>query len=283
MVGSRRPGSGELVPDYLLNVRDDSHRVVGIVRQRYRIVQNSQAPAFLDPLIDAGEASYHAAGELHGGSQVWWLLRLAGDTPLGGVAGERLETFILLTNSHNGSTSLSAAVVGLRPRSLCTLVWPLRGIRRTLAVRHTDSAADGAPAARRILALALDYQAGLAAMAERMLQVPVNEDRFAAFVRTLIPARRRLRRDGRTVNQRGITMAEKANHLIARIYFEHEALADIRGTLWGAVQAAQFYADHETINRTTADASRGENRFKRLTSEPNLGSKAFANAARLLG
>jgi hypothetical protein len=104
-------------------------------------------------------------------------------------------------------------------------------------VRHTDSAADGALEARRILALALDYQAGLAAVAEPMLQMPVDEDRFAAFVRTLIPARSRLQRDGRTVNQRGITMAEKANRLIAQIYFEHEALAEIRGTLWGAVQA----------------------------------------------
>jgi hypothetical protein len=77
-------------------------------------------------------------------------------------------------------------------------------------------------------------------------------------------------------------MAENTKHLIRLNYLHHEALAPVRGTLFGALMACQVYSDHTSINRTTDDATPEENRFKRLISERNLGSTAFTTALRLL-
>jgi hypothetical protein len=74
-------------------------------------------------------------------------------------------------------------------------------------------------------------------------------------------------------------VAENTRGLIASVYFNNETQDDIRGTLWGAVQACQFVADHLSTSRNT-EASADENRFKRLTSESTLGSKAFLLARR---
>jgi len=37
------------IPGYKANIRDTDHRVLGVVTDRYRVVQNSEAFAFTDP------------------------------------------------------------------------------------------------------------------------------------------------------------------------------------------------------------------------------------------
>ena len=42
--------SGDPIPGYKANVRDSDNRVLGVVTDRYRVVQNSEAFAFTDAL-----------------------------------------------------------------------------------------------------------------------------------------------------------------------------------------------------------------------------------------
>lgn len=265
---------------YVLNVRDDTHRPLGIVRKRYRIVQNATAPTPLDALIKSGVARYEAAGSLSGGSQVWWLLKLDDGIRVGADPADRISTLILLVNSYDGSTSLTAGVLGFRPSSVSTLVWDIPSVQRSVKVKHTDSARERSIEGQRLLRLATAYQLSLATVGERMLDVELNEEGFFAFVDELVPTPRPAP-SGAVSNQRGITMAETAKSSIADIYFEHPSLTHIRGTLWGVVHACQIHSDHRTISRTT-EASPEENRFKRLTSTATVGGRAFSLALRFL-
>lgn len=281
LVGTQREGGKPPVPDYYLNVRDDSHRVVGVVKKRYRVFQNQEAPLFLDNLVDSGDGLYETAGSLHGGSQVWWLMKFPEGINIAGDPREKVETYILLTNSHDGSTSIVLAVVPIRVVCQNTLAWSLRDSVRMAKVRHTDSAKDQFIEARRILEIGFNYQAELAKIGDQMANTSFSEEQFNKFLESLVPTPAPVKKDNKVTNQRGITMAENTKRLITSVYYNNETQTNIQGTLWGAVQASQFYSDHLSISRNTDDSSGEENRFKRLTSGQNIGSQAFASAVLL--
>ena len=287
IVGTQREKGALPVPDYYLNVRDDINRVIGIVKKRYRVFQNVEAPVFLDNLVDSGDALYETAGSLHGGSQVWWLMKLPEGVTVAGDEREKLETYLLLTNSHDGSTSIVVAVVTIRVVCQNTLAWSLNNALRTMKVKHTESSKDRFMEARRTLELGFTYQAELAEIGDKMVHTPFSEAEFKAFLDSLVPTPEPIKdtgKDGKEIirNQRGITMADNTKGQITTVYYQNETQTHIQGTLWGAVQACQFYADHLSINRTTDDSSAEENRFKRLTGGQNLGSDAFARALALV-
>ena len=281
LVGTRREPGKPPVPDYYLNVRDDIHRTIGVVKRRYRVFQNVEAPLFLDNLVDSGDVLYETAGSLHGGSQVWWLMKFPDGINIAGDPREKVETYILLTNSHDGSTSIVIAVVPIRVVCQNTLAWSLRDAVRTTKVRHTDSAKDQFIEARRTLEIGFAYQAELAKIGDQMANTSLSDDQFQAFIESLVPTPEPITKDNKITNQRGITMAKNAKGLISNVYYDDETQANIQGTLWGAVQACQFYSDHMSISRNTDDSSAEENRFKRLTSGQNVGSAAFARATAL--
>jgi hypothetical protein len=175
------------------------------------------------------------------------------------------------------------AVVTIRVVCQNTLAWSLSNALRTMKIRHTESAKEQFMEARRTLDLGLTYQTELLAVGDQMANTSFSDEEFQTFLDSLVPTPAPVVKDNKTTNQRGITMAKNTKSAIASIYHENDTQRHLTGTLWGAVQAAQFYSDHLSINRNTDDATADENRFKRLTSGVNLGSKGFTIAFEKLG
>ena len=63
-------GTGAMIPGYRANVRSTDNAVLGVVSDRYRIVQNEEAFQFTDDLLGEG-VTYETAGSLQGGKKVW--------------------------------------------------------------------------------------------------------------------------------------------------------------------------------------------------------------------
>ena len=63
-------GTGAMIPGYRANVRSTDDAVLGVVSDRYRIVQNEEAFQFTDDLLGEG-VTYETAGSLQGGKKVW--------------------------------------------------------------------------------------------------------------------------------------------------------------------------------------------------------------------
>lgn len=61
-------GTGNSVPGYKVNIRDSDRRVLGVVSDRYKIIQNREAFAFTDTLLGDG-VRYETAGSLQDGRQ----------------------------------------------------------------------------------------------------------------------------------------------------------------------------------------------------------------------
>ena len=68
-------GTGAMIPGYRANVRSTDEAVLGVVSDRYRIVQNEEAFQFTDDLLGEG-VTYETAGSLQGGKKVWMLAKL---------------------------------------------------------------------------------------------------------------------------------------------------------------------------------------------------------------
>lgn len=63
------------IPGFYATVRRDTQDVLGIVGERYRIVQNWEAFAFVDQLLGSA-MHFETAGGVHGGRRVWVLATL---------------------------------------------------------------------------------------------------------------------------------------------------------------------------------------------------------------
>ena len=64
--------NGIEIPNYFCNMRDDVNLPLGIVKGRYKIVQNTEAFDFVDNIIgnDEIECHYETAGSLFNGKKI---------------------------------------------------------------------------------------------------------------------------------------------------------------------------------------------------------------------
>ena len=97
--------------DKVATYRTDTKEVLGLVGRKYEIVQNRDAFGFFDAIIDSGEAIFETAGVLGKGERIFVTAKLPNDIL---VNGEPCEKYIILTNSHNGSSSIIAGFTTIR-------------------------------------------------------------------------------------------------------------------------------------------------------------------------
>ena len=66
---------GITVPGFRANLRETDNQVLGVVSDRYKVVQNEEAFAFTDELLGEG-VTYETAGSLQNGRRTWILAKL---------------------------------------------------------------------------------------------------------------------------------------------------------------------------------------------------------------
>ena len=96
--------SGERILGYKANIRDIDRSVLGIVGDRYKIVQNEEAFAFTDGLLGEG-VKYETAGSLAGGKIVW-MQKFQRNTLYLEMLLNRIWCFAILTMVQVQSVSL---------------------------------------------------------------------------------------------------------------------------------------------------------------------------------
>ena len=114
--------------------------VLGIVRSGYEILQNDEAFAFFEPFLSAGHASYETAGALGNGERVWVQVRV-GD-PIVIADDDKVEKFLLLSNSHDGSRALSLRFTPVRVVCQNTLNLATKDGGHVVNIRHSKNIRD---------------------------------------------------------------------------------------------------------------------------------------------
>ena len=230
--------NGVEIPNYFANVRSDTNQALGVVRGRYKVVQNTEAFDFVDGIIENKdvECRYETAGSLFNGRKIFLLVKL----PNKELLGDDVENYLFFTNSHDGSSALTAGITNVRVVCNNTLQMALKGAQRTWTCRHTDSIFAKKAQAQEALGLAVTYIDKMQETAWELASKKINEE---AFFRKLFE------KNPTNLCEKNKEQAIERMHLI---YTQKDDLQNFRGSAWGMYNAVADFVSNTTPFRNTA-------------------------------
>jgi phage/plasmid-like protein (TIGR03299 family) len=210
--------------------------VLGVVGERYRILQNEELFDFGDALLDGG-GRWETAGSIKGGRQVFGSLALEREMVIdaNGV-GDKVTSYLLVNTSHDGSIAIQASVTPVRVVCANTLNLALgsgvgrnRTVKQSYKIRHTQTAQGKIQAAREALGLANTYLDAFDKLAHEMIQREITQDKFMEILYTAYP---RPEDDKKGAVAKWNTKIETIEEI-----YQSNTTNMISGTAWGALNA----------------------------------------------
>ena len=232
-------GGYSYVPNKKAIVREDTDQVFSIMGDGYVPTQNTEAFDLFDSVVAQGEAVYHTAGSLQGGAKVWILAKLPEDIKI--IPNDPIQPYILLSNSHDGSSALKMALTPIRVVCANTLTAALRAAgERVFYARHTKNILNRANEARDVLGLANAHFELFAKQIDELVQTRLNAtDYFRELFDVPDPD---LLDDPKKIDYRKV---EACNLAIEAYNNPTNRIGGMQGTAWAAFNAVTYYIDHE--------------------------------------
>ncbi len=225
-----------------------AYYTLGMVKGRYKTVNNRESFAFFDNATFEGAAIIRAVGHLDFGRMVWAVAERPHTVDL--CPGDDIVSTLILTTSHDGTSSLVASFAPHRRKSGAVL--DIFGRQKVIRIRHTKSANEKIKEAHLLLtkdaafwnewrARLLGeqdgcYQQGKSrkpALAKKI----ITTDDVQRVVKALLPAKRKKQEDGtvvetvptRTANARKMLIERYEQQIEERAVAQAEAGKDIEG------------------------------------------------------
>lgn len=256
----------EKIEGFKVNVRDTDRRVLGVVSDRYKIVQNQEAFSFTDELLGEG-VRYETAGSLQNGRKVWLLARMPHEYI---ISGERITPYLVFFNSHDGSGAIKAALTPIRVVCQNTLNLALSTAKRSWSMIHTGNIQGKIQEARDTLFLAEKYMDSLGKEFESLRKKKLSDRQVQEYIEILLPIE-----DGSTPQQ--IRNMKRLREDLKMRYYDAPDLKDLGNNGYRFVNAVSDFATHGNPLRRTANYK--ENLFSRTVEGNPLIDKAYQMAA----
>jgi phage/plasmid-like protein (TIGR03299 family) len=175
------------IPQRKAVLRSDTRQVLGVVGNSYVPVQNHQCFGFLDGVVADGRLRYHTAGALGKGEKVWMLAKLPNKIRVRG-SEDVTEQFLLLSNSHDGSSSLRVFFTPIRVVCGNTLAAAeRRGRGQGVSVIHKGDLAAKVGEAQEVLGFARRYYDDLEERINHLAGHYPSRTQLEAYFETLYP------------------------------------------------------------------------------------------------
>ena len=253
---------GQLIPNYKANVRSADAHILGVVSDRYQIVQNHEEFEFTDSLLGEG-VRYDTAGSLQGGRRVWLLAKLPEKYI---INGEKVEPYLVFSNSHDGSQAITVAMTPIRVVCQNTLNLALRNAKRSWSSKHIGNIAGKLHEAEETLQLAHAYMGELGREIDILSRAKISD----AKVMDLIHNELAPYPDNATAIQKKNVNQIREDMTIR--YFEAPDLKLMPKNGYRFVNAISDHSTHATPIRQTA--AYNENLFMRTMDGLQLLDKA---------
>lgn len=159
---------------------------LGVTGDSYGLVQNEDAFSFLQSLQDG--ARWETAGAIKGGRVVFGSMAFERNIVLDpkGVA-DKVESYLLLHTSHDGSTNVGGGVTPTRVVCKNTLNMALGNIAQTFKVRHSKNVAERMQAEAEMWRTAHTYMDAFEVEAQALFAKSVTDKQYFSIVETLFP------------------------------------------------------------------------------------------------
>lgn len=252
----------EPIPGYKANVRDTDNRILGVVSDRYKVVQNFEAFAFTDALLNEG-VKYETAGSLQDGKKIWLLAKLP-DKYI--IEGEHIEPYLVFSNSHDGSGSIKVAMTPVRVVCQNTLNLALSNAKRVWSTVHVGDLSGRMDEAHNTLFLAEKYMSSLGSEVNKLGKIKLTDAKVIEFINLLLP----MDDNPTDVHRKNITrIREDMMHR----YFDAPDLKYVGKNAYRFINAVSDFATHAKPLRETA--AYRENMFARTIEGNSLIDKAY--------
>lgn len=228
------------IPGYKANVRDSDQSVLGVVSDRYQVVQNEEAFAFTDELLGEG-VRYETAGSLQGGRRVFLLARLPQRFI---IAGDEITPYFVIMNSHDASCSIKAAMTPVRVVCQNTLNLAFRTAKRTWMTKHTSNIMERIDDAKMTLQFAEQYMQEMGKGVDTLVRKKLTDKKAMEFMSEFFPV------------TEDLSSAQKKNNLtllndMKARYFDAPDLQGTGKNGYRFINAVSDFATHaEPIRRT---------------------------------
>lgn len=262
--------------------RNDTGDVLSIVSDSYQIVQNRECFQFFDSIVDRGEAIYETAGVLGKGERIFLTAKLPSDIIVKGDV-DVVENYILLTNSHDGTSALQAGFTSTRVVCNNTLTAALNnGFKNSIKLRHTTNIKQMLAEASEIMGISSKYTAELNEAFNQMAKVKINDKQLRAYIEQVMnPAKEQMTKAEKSEFSKQFVNQVDSIMEFATVHETQQTKA-AKGTIWGAYNAISGYYGHvkdhrtETARMTDIMFGQGDQRIK---SAFNLAIKSIDNKA----
>jgi phage/plasmid-like protein (TIGR03299 family) len=221
--------------------------VLSVVKDTYEPVQNQEVFAFFQPAVEGGYAELETAGSLFGGKRIWVLAAIKG-LEAEVVPGDPLKSYFLLVNAHDGTKTVTCGFTDVRVVCSNTEKQATGRGSEMIRIKHTKS-----------VHVALERVQSIVQYQKNRFEATLEDLRFLASKQCDTTA---LSKYLRTVFEPTVSdMHDKVESqekaylkLISKITPAFEgvglagqgnALAGVRGTYWGALNAVTGYLTHD--------------------------------------
>ena len=255
--------SGIKIEGYRANVRNTDNKVLGVVTERYKIVQNEEAFSFTDTLLGKG-VRYETAGSLQEGKKVWLLARLPKEYI---ISGEQISPYLVFSNSHDGSAAVRVAVTPIRVVCNNTLNLALSTAKRSWAMVHTGNIKGKIHEAQETLFMAENYMSKLGKEFEELKRQKLSERQVKEYIELLLP----LEKTTSLVTAKNV---KKLRDDLRARYYDAPDLQDVGGNnAYRFINAVSDFATHNEPLRRTANYK--ENLFMRTMDGTPMIDRAY--------
>jgi len=227
------------VTDRFSNYRTDTNVHLGTVGERYEIVQNKDAFGFFDAIIDSGEAIFETAGVLGKGQKIFVTAKLPDDML---VHGEACNKYIILTNSHDGTSSVIAGFTTVRVVCNNTLQAALGRLTNKVYIQHKLGAKERIQEAHKVMGIASTYMSEINEIFNQMAKTPISDDNLKNYIVDVMTAENKEEIKEEKVSSQFI---KKVNDAYAFALTHPTQQTDAtRGTVWGAYNTISGYFNY---------------------------------------
>ena len=229
------PAGVTSITDEFMVLRDTPTGVqsMAIVGDKYKTYQNEELFSFGDNLLDGG-ATWESAGFFRNGRTVFGALTIDRELVLDpSGANDKTNTYLLVTTSHDSSSSIRAGVTPVRVicQNTLSLAWSTaKKAKQAWSVRHTQGTAGRIAEAKTALKLTHAYLDEFETMARELYETPITTAQFDKAYSMVYP----LADDAKPSV---LTAWNKKFDLTRGLYLSGSTNANITGTKWGALNA----------------------------------------------
>tara|TARA_Y100000590_G_scaffold414070_1_gene510614 strand:+ start:27378 stop:28424 length:1047 start_codon:yes stop_codon:yes gene_type:complete len=218
--------------------------VLGHVSKKYEVLQNEDAfQPFDEVLLDHGY-TYETAGAVKDGQKIWILAKAPEKSTIG-HSGDDVERYVLLFNSHNGSTGVTMKPTMIRVVCNNTLEYALnKGTDNGIALRHTTGVKDRLASLTSALKTCEGNIDAAVTIMRAMNDAEVNERVMTKYFETVFPTL--VNRDNvsfHPITKRKIPNFAKPQYDTLVNNFRH-GKGNHGKTMWDAYNAITEYVDH---------------------------------------